>query len=92
MVELFWPGASNEAVADCVAQLQARCAELTSDGIPIQYLGATFVPGDETLSCRFDGTAQAVRAACGLAGAAFDRLVVIHEMSCGTSPTRGDVS
>jgi hypothetical protein len=92
MVERLWPGATSDAVSDCVAQVQSRCAELAGDGIPIRYLGATFVPGDESLSCRFDGTPQAVRAACRLAGATFDRLVEIREMSCGSSPTRGDVS
>jgi hypothetical protein len=36
------------------------------------------------LSCRFEGTAQAVRAAYQLAGVPFDRVLVIHEISEGT--------
>ncbi len=92
MVERFWPGATNDAVRDCVVQLQARCVELAGEGIPIRYLGATFVPSDESLSCRFDGTKQSVRAAYELAGEAFDRLVIIREMGFGASPTKGDVS
>ncbi|MCU1360079.1 MAG: hypothetical protein JWN99_1368 [Ilumatobacteraceae bacterium] len=81
MVERFWPGATDEAVLNVTAQLQASCRQLAADGVPVRYLGATFVPADESLSCRFDGTPQAVRAAHQLAGAFFDRLLVIHELS-----------
>ena len=88
MVERFWPGATSEAVRESVEQLRTRCLQLASDGIPIRYLGATFVPTDESLSCRFDGTAQAVRAAYELAGATFDRLVVIEEMDVDPEPTK----
>ena len=81
MVERLWPGATPETVRDVVDQLQTSCQQLAADGIPVRYLGATFIPADESLSCRFDGTAQAVRAAHQLAGVPFDRLLVIHEMS-----------
>ena len=81
MVERLWPGATTESVREVVDELEARCQQLAADGIPVRYLGATFVPDDESLSCRFDGTAQAVRAAHQLAGVSFDRLLVIHEMS-----------
>jgi hypothetical protein len=52
-----------------------------AEGIPVRYLGATYVPADESLSCRFDGTEQAVRTAHLLAGAPLDRVLVIHEMT-----------
>lgn len=81
MVERLWPGATPETVRDVVAQLETSCQQLAADGIPVRYLGATYVPVDESLSCRFDGTAQAVRAAHQLAGVPFDRLLVIHEMA-----------
>lgn len=90
MVERFWPGATSDAVRESVTQLQTKCHELASDGIPIRYLGATFVPTDESLSCRFDGTAQAVRAAYELAGTTFDRLVAIHELGVDPSPMKED--
>jgi hypothetical protein len=80
MVERLWPGATSESVRDAVDQLQARCLQLAADGIPVRYLGATFIPADESLSCRFEGTAQAVRAAHQLAGVPFDRLLVIQEI------------
>jgi hypothetical protein len=81
MVERLWPGATRESVREVVDELQAKCRQLAADGIPVRYLGATFIPSDESLSCRFDGTAQAVRAAHQLAGVPFDRLLSIHEMS-----------
>lgn len=81
MVERLWPGATSESVREVVDQLEARCRQLAADGIPVRYLGATYIPADESLSCRFDGTAQAVRAAHQLAGLPFDRLLIIHEMS-----------
>lgn len=83
MVERLWPGATREAVGQAVEELEAKCRQLTADGIPVRYLGATFIPADESLSCRFDGTTQAVRAAHQLAGVPFDRLLVIHEMVAG---------
>ena len=81
LVERLWPGATSESVREVVDELEARCRQLAADGIPVRYLGATFIPDDESLSCRFEGTAQAVRAAHQLAGVPFDRLLVIHEMS-----------
>ena len=86
MVERLWPGATRESVRDVVDELEARCLQLAADGIPVRYLGATFIPADESLSCRFDGTAQAVRAAHQLAGAPFDRMLIIHEMSPDLNP------
>lgn len=88
MVERLWPGATPETVRDVVDQLQTSCRQLAADGIPVRYLGATFIPADESLSCRFDGTPQAVRAAHQLAGVPFDRLLVIHEMKADhTNPS-----
>ncbi|MEO5724204.1 MAG: hypothetical protein ABIQ39_02870 [Ilumatobacteraceae bacterium] len=81
MVERLWPGATPDAIRAATDQLQSSCQRLAADGIPIRFLGATYIPADESLSCRFDGTAQAVRAAHQLAGVPLDRLLVIHEMS-----------
>jgi hypothetical protein len=90
MVERFWPGATADAVRSTVTRLQRTCHDMAHDGIPLRYLGATFVPIDESLSCRFAGTAQAVRAAYELAGTTFDRLVEIEEMSADVAPMKGD--
>jgi hypothetical protein len=81
MVERFWPGATADAVREVIENLQASCLQLAANGIPVRYLGATFIPADESLTCRFDGTAQAVRAVHEMAGTSFDRLLVIQEMT-----------
>ena len=86
MVERLWPGATRESVREAVDEVRLKCRQLAADGIPVRYLGATFIPADESLSCRFDGTAQAVRAAHQLAGIPFDRLLIIHEMSADPEP------
>lgn len=85
MVERFWSGATTDAARAAVQRPQTSCLDLARRGVPIGCLGATFVPADESLSCRFDGTTRTVRAAYEAAGATFDRLVVIHE----TSPRAG---
>ncbi len=87
MVERLWPGATPEAVRDVTDLLRSSCEQLEADGIPVRYLGATYIPADESLSCRFDGTAQAVRAAHHLAGVPCDRLLVIHEMNADPHPS-----
>ena len=55
--------------------IRAACERLAATGVPVRYLGGTFVPEDEALSCRFDGTAQAVRTVHELAGLTYDRLM-----------------
>lgn len=55
--------------------LRSTCGRLAASGVPIRYLGGTFVLEDEAMSCRFDGTAQAVRTVHELAGLTFDRLL-----------------
>jgi hypothetical protein len=75
VVERFWPGATEPAARDAMELLRATCERLAASGVPVRYLGGTFVIEDEVLSTRFDGTAQAVRTVHELAGLAFDRLL-----------------
>jgi hypothetical protein len=75
VAERFWPGATETAAREAMVLLRSTCERLAATGIPVRYLGGTFVPEDEALSCRFDGTAQAVRTVHELAGLSFDRLL-----------------
>ena len=61
-------------------RLRLSCAQLVADGIDVKWLGGTFVPSDESLSCRFEGTAQAIRALHEIAGEPFDRIVAAVEV------------
>lgn len=75
IAEKFWPGADEGEARAAMELIRATCERLAATGVPVRYLGGTFVPGDEALSCRFDGTAQAVRTVHELAGLTYDRLL-----------------
>lgn len=75
VAERFWPGADETAARAAMELLRSACERLAATGVPVRYLGGTFVLEDEALSCRFDGTAQAVRTIHELAGLTFDRLL-----------------
>lgn len=75
VAERFWPGATETVAREFMEVLRATCERLAATGVPVRYLGGTFVLEDEALSCRFDGTEQAVRAVHELAGLSFDRLL-----------------
>lgn len=75
VAECFWPGATEDSARAAMAKVRASCEQLAASGVPVRWLGGTFLVGDEALSLRFEGTAQAVRAAHELAGVPFDRLL-----------------
>jgi hypothetical protein len=79
VVERYWPGASEAAARSAMERLRSSCERLAATGVPVRYLGGTFVPEDEALSFRFEGTSQAIRAVHELAGLGFDRLLPIME-------------
>ena len=75
IAERFWPGADESQARAAMELIRAACERLAATGVPIRYLGGSFVPADEALSCRFDGTVQAVRTVHELAGLTYDRLM-----------------
>ena len=75
VAERFWPGATKNMALASMAKVRESCETLAASGVPISWLGGTFLAEDECLSLRFEGTAQAVQAAHDLAGVPFDRLV-----------------
>ena len=75
VAERFWPGATEESARLSMAKVRMSCEQLAASGVPVRWLGGTFLAGDECVSLRFEGTAQAVRAAHDLAGVPLDRLV-----------------
>ncbi|MDX6481613.1 MAG: hypothetical protein QOG85_2123 [Gaiellaceae bacterium] len=80
VAERFWPGATERTARGAMKQLRASAERLAATGVPVRYLGGTFVPDDEAIACRFEGTAQAVRAVHELAGVTFDRLLLALEV------------
>jgi hypothetical protein len=83
VAERLWPGATESTARQAMEQLRASSKRLAATGVPVRYLGGTFIPGDEAIACRFEGTAQAVRAVHKLAGVTFDRLLPALEVEPG---------
>ncbi len=76
MVERYLPGIAYDAFADSIARAAAAAAELTRQGVPVAYLGSTFVPEEESCFCRFQGRdIEAVREVNRLADVPFWRVV-----------------
>lgn len=75
VAERFWPGADEISARASMVKIRASCEQLAASGVPVRWLGGTYLAGDEALSLRFEGTEQAVRAAHELAGEPFDRLL-----------------
>jgi hypothetical protein len=80
VVERYWPGASESDARAAMELLRATCESEAANGVAVRYLGGTFIPGDELLSCRFEGTADGVRAAHQSAGLTVDRLLTTVEV------------
>lgn len=78
--ERYCPGATEDSVYEAMDRLRAGCTELSGTGVPITFLGGTFLPLDEAFSCRFEGTAQAVRAVHSRAAVPLDRLSEMLEL------------
>ena len=78
--ERYCPGATDHSVHEAMDRLRAWCTELSGTGVPITFLGGAFLPLDEAFSCRFEGSAQAVRAVHSLAAVPLDRLSEMLEL------------
>jgi hypothetical protein len=76
MVERYLPGMECVALREAVRRAAAVAAAMTDEGVPVRYLGSTFVPDEEACFCRFEGRdAEAVREANERAGLPFWRVV-----------------
>ncbi|MDP3972883.1 MAG: hypothetical protein Q8P61_08255 [Candidatus Nanopelagicales bacterium] len=80
VVERFWPGSTESAALEAMERLRQGCERLSAGGVGVRWLGGTFVPSDEAVSCRFEGTAQAIRAVHEFAGESFDRILPMIEL------------
>lgn len=80
VVERFWPGSTESDALAAMHRLRASCDRLSGAGVVVRWLGGTFIPADEAITCRFEGTPQAICAVHEFAGESFDRLLPMVEL------------
>jgi Protein of unknown function (DUF4242) len=77
LVERYLPGLSETDVRNGLRRAQAACAELSSAGTEIRYLGSIFLPLEEACFCRFDSDrAETIEEANERAQIPFARITV----------------
>ena len=76
LAERYEPGATREQIEADASRLAVAAGELQAEGHLIEFLGSTFVPGDEACLSRFaSSSAQLVEAAHRLASVPVERVV-----------------
>jgi hypothetical protein len=58
LVERYLPGATGDDVAAAADRVAAASERMTAEGIPVRYLGTTFIPDDETCFCEFEARSR----------------------------------
>jgi hypothetical protein len=76
LAERYEPGATREQVEADASRLAAAAGKLHADGHEIEFLGSTFVPGDDATFSRFaSSSAELVERAHRLASVPVERVV-----------------
>jgi hypothetical protein len=76
LAERYEPGATGDQVGADAVRLAAATRRLRADGHLIEFLGSTFVPGDEATLSRFaSSSAELVETAHRLASVPVERVV-----------------
>jgi hypothetical protein len=76
LAERYEPGATRAQVEVDASRLAAAARKLEAEGHLIEFLGSTFVPGDEACLSRFaSSSAELVEAAHRLASVPVERVV-----------------
>jgi len=76
LAERYEPGVAGDPVAADAARLAAATGKLRAEGHRIEFLGSTFVPGDEATLSRFvSSSAELVETAHRLASVPVERVV-----------------
>ena len=76
LAERYEPGATGDQIRADAARLAAAARKLRAEGHLIEYLGSTFVPGDEATLSRFaSSSAELVETAHRRASVPVERVV-----------------
>jgi len=88
VVERYLPGLDQRRLVDLLGQLGHVTQELRAEGLHVEYLGSTIVPGDEACFCQFEGDSQAtVAEANERAGVPFNRIVEAIAVPVAAGPS-----
>ena len=82
MAECFWPGVTEEKVAEAGERSRLAAGLVAPDGRSSRYVGSILVPSDEIALCLFEASSEA--AATELARAAaipFERILRIVQLT-----------
>jgi hypothetical protein len=76
LAERYEPGATGDEIGADASRLAAAARKLRAEGHSIEFLGSTFVPGDEATLSRFaSSSAELVETAHRLASVPVERVV-----------------
>lgn len=89
LVECYWPGVTEQKLAEAAARARVAAGEFQRHGRELQFLCSILVPADETVFCFFNGAEEDVRAASLQAGVRFERVLESRRID-GVSGTGGE--
>ena len=76
LAERYEPGVTGDQIEAEAVRLAAAVRKLRTEGHPIEFLGSTFVPGDDATLSRFESSsAELVETAHQLASVPVERVV-----------------
>ena len=75
VVECYWPGVTEEVLAETLARTRAAALQLRHEGRSVELRGTILLRNDETVFCLFDGDERDVRAAGELGGMPLERVL-----------------
>jgi hypothetical protein len=82
--ERYLPGVTPGQLLDAARRAERAAAEMTAAGTPVTYLRSTFLTGDQTCYCLFEGPSeQAVAQANDKAGIPYERIVAAMHVASG---------
>jgi len=90
LAERYEPGTTRERVEADAARLAAATGKLHAEGHLIEFLGSTFVPGDEATLSRFAShSVELIERAHRLAAVPVERVVEALSLPPATEHQRG---
>jgi hypothetical protein len=82
MAECFWPGVTEEKVADAGERIRRASRGLTQRGRASHYIGSILVPVDEIALCLFAASSAATAAELNeTAAIPFERILRIVQLT-----------